>query len=213
MQNRPTCVRACTNRGLGEWKQHKQCCLYPRPEKTGALSSQIAGSIRVTPIRGGGMRTIFSIGVETIFQIHWHCRSTVNKGWVLLWPAMEGQKMPATNNASKLKLSETKRSKRQMWETLSIFIVFLHFWPRGEACGRFLQLSTYEESTAASRVTSRVHPSPEVLHAHRTRPALFFFSSVGFLNTFLHFFFLFCYCNKTIFKSKQQEAFTWEVEV
>lgn len=49
MQNRPTCVRACTNRGLGEWKQHKQCCLYPRPEKTAALSSKIAGSIRVNP--------------------------------------------------------------------------------------------------------------------------------------------------------------------
>lgn len=49
MQNRPTCFRGCTNRERGEWKQRKQCCLYPRPEKTAALSSEIAGSIRVAP--------------------------------------------------------------------------------------------------------------------------------------------------------------------
>lgn len=49
MQNRSTCFRACTNRGLREWKQRKQCCLYPRPEKTAALSFKIAGSIWITP--------------------------------------------------------------------------------------------------------------------------------------------------------------------
>lgn len=191
MQNRPTCVRACTNRGLGEWKWHKQCCLYPRPEKTGALSSQIAGSISVTPNHGGWNENhIFPRNEDSVSDTPTDSkgsggRSTMKKGRGLLWPAMEGQTTPATNNASNLKLSESKHSERAdvgnterfhcspslLTSCLGLWTVPATGYPEGDGC--------------CTPTTSHVHLSPAALQEHWTRPAS---SSLGFCNTFLHLF-------------------------
>jgi hypothetical protein len=113
MQNRPTCFRACTNRGLGEWKEHKQRCLYLRPEKTSALSSKIAGSLRATnphPLRWNKNHIFHRNGYyfsDTLTLKDLKAGAQLIKDGFSSNLQLKEQKIPATGNAKNLKLCET----------------------------------------------------------------------------------------------------------
>lgn len=69
----------------------------------------------------------------------------MNKGRVLLWRAREGQTIPATNNASNLKLREGKHSKRADVRSTERF----HCSPSLLTCGESLLPDPHREAAAA----------------------------------------------------------------